>query len=493
MSNNNSNNKSNKGLVIGIICGAAALCIILLLLFVFDVFGLRDNDDDDDVAEVTTEVEDEDEDSETSETVIEATTEVENASPEDAEAKAYGEKMGYVFSDPSTVSIKQSGYPRVKDEAGNELNVNYDDFMSDYSYEETIEKIAVTDPDENGNVTYIVKTRVFHEAEFSQNPDGVEKFTWSLHCWLFDISDYYTGTVIGYNSGKKGTVTDKETKTLYVGGKNVDVDFTRFSMADNGDDMTYDDSTGLSYDNYTRHHFYYVTVPQDYDGLVLSVPKTYDHSTNKSHEDDPSIPEDINDETKKLMDIDYYGYTTVDDTVFVRLSDYAVPFTPEVEAEIMGAYEQTSFGTFTWALDALDEKKKPSDVVGEYNSISGLITDPARLEGDWQAMVVWDPDHKLDSYEIECSFANIRTSGSNVSVTFNYKLSYDYGGNETDISDRDSFTCSGDMSESGSITLDSNSMSFFIDYFWSDGISQYGFGKMILPDGTEGVVVLQRP
>ena len=485
--------KSNMGLIIGIICGAAVLCIALVLLFAFDVFGLRDKDDTDDVAEVTTEEVVDPEEDTIEETTEEVTTDSDVSTSAENESKPYGEEMGYVFSDPSDAGVKEAGYPKISDEYGNEMDIDCDEYLDSYGYEEGIDYIAVTDPDEDGNVTYVVKTHRTLEADFSDSPNGDKSFSWTLHCWLYDVSDYYTGTIIGTTGSRKGSVEDTEPREFEYNGETISAYCTRATVIDNGIDFTYDDSTGLYHDEYTRHYCYYITMPQDYDGLVMSVPKKYDHSTNKTHEDDPSIPENINDETSPLLDVDYYGYTTAEDTIFVRLSDHAVPFTPDMESKIMDAYDGTAFTTFSWYLDALDEKKNGDENIGAYNPIAGKITDPERLSGKWQALIVWDPDHKMDCFEKEYSMADITGSGSNVSITFNPKCSVDYGNNMTDISDRDSSSYSADMKDDGSIDFQPNGMAFTIDYFVSDGVAQYAFGNMILQDGTEGKVVLQRP
>lgn len=478
--------KSNTGLIIGIICGVAALCLILVALFAFDVFGLRDKDSDDVAEATTTAAYDEPEAHDENTTADTETIAANYDGP-------YGEAVGYVFVDPSEATVKDAGYPKISDENGDLMDIDGDKYMKNYVNEEGINYVAVTDPDENGNVTYVVETYRRLDTDFKKFPNGDKQFQWSLHFWLYDVSDYYTGKIIGNTGGKRGSVKVPQTKQIEYNGKTIDVQVIRYSFSDPGQELEYDDSTGLYHDSYTRHYYYYITVPQDYDGLVMSVPKHYDHSTNKSHEDDPSIPESIDDETSPLMDVDYYGYTTVEDTVFVRLSDCAVPFTPEMESKIMDTDGNTAFSLFDWYLDALDAGQNGDENIGKYNPIAGKITDPERLSGQWQALIVWDPDNKLGCYEKEYSLADVSGFGSEVSITFNPKISANAQNEETDISSRDSYGFNAEMADDGSIDFNPEGMAFTIDYFYSDGIMQYAFGNMILQDGTEGRVVLQRP
>ena len=84
---------------------------------------------------------------ETSNQYVETTTELAEYDSS-IDGTPYGEKMGYVFSDYKDVKISGTGSTTIEDIDGNELNLDVDDYLKDYGYDEYIESIAVTDPDE---------------------------------------------------------------------------------------------------------------------------------------------------------------------------------------------------------------------------------------------------------------------------------------------------------------------------------------------------------
>ena len=51
----------------------------------------------------------------------------------------------------------------------------------------------------------------------------------------------------------------------------------------------------------------------------------------------------------------------------------------------------------------------------------------------------------------------------------------------------------GTFSSDGSIDFSFADTSFSITGFKSDGLTQYGFGELVLDDGTEGKMLLVRP
>ena len=469
--------KSSKGLIICIICGGVVLFLLAVVLFVSGLYGF---------------IKGVDEGYETSNQYVETTTELAEYDSS-IDGTPYGEKMGYVFSDYKDVKISGTGSTTIEDIDGNKLNLDVDDYLKDYGYDEYIESIAVTDPDEEGYVTYIVKFNTYEKAEVYNLPEEESAVDWDVNFWVPDISDYYTGRIIDYASGKRGWRNNTDTQIINIDGKKVPITFCRYSIREYEDAPMIEEGLELGQDEDGKRFLYTITVPQDYDGLVLSIPKVYDDSTNVSHDEDPSVPEYISDEKRPLMDVWYYGYTTVEDTIYVKLSDQAVPLTPEVEVSMVESNENIPVEYFEWYLDKIEDGQRPESQLGSYNTLAGKIDDPARIKGRWQGLVVWDPENNKSGRCEEYSNVSITQSDSDISLEFKYQYKAKYGTDWEDISSQEAVSYSGVMAEDGSVNLDSDQAKFTIDSFWSDGISQYAFGEIILPDGEKGLVVLQRP
>ena len=146
---------------------------------------------------------------------------------------------------------------------------------------------------------------------------------------------------------------------------------------------------------------------------------------------------------------------------------------------------------FCWFVDKVTAGEDPSDIK-IYNSIGGDITSEAAILGEWDVYIVWDPEEKLNAYSEERYFGTISNDGG-FTLTINPSERYDKDGKFTDITDIPPVSYSGTFNTDGSINFDFADTSFSITCFKTDGLTQYGFGELILNDGTEGKMLLVRP
>ena len=521
--NSGQSDKKKTGLIIGIIAGSVILCtLIVVLIVVLMKPGKKDDevasnstseeltaaatteavDKEDADSELTFEAKTEAEVTETEAATEEAKTEAaktdeaksektEEAATEAAAEVPYGQKVGLRFSDMTT-KVKDKGRVAIYDSNYKRLDINPDDYLADYSYTLSVENIAVTDPDKEGNVTYVIKYKSFQEAEFTESPTK-GTFYWKVGGWVYDFSDYYSGKIFSYNNLNDYEIGEIRKNQIDWKGKKVDITMSCETAVDNLENIQYNESEQKWYDSYARYTFVFITVPQDYDGLVMSVPKKYDVDYVDSLENDKTIPEDISLETKPLLDVYYYGYTEkVDDSVFIKISDYSMPYSPGLETSILSINKNPSNSDLSWFVNAIKSGKDIQHVLGEKNATAENITDPDRLAGSWTGLIIYDKTNKMGVYEEQTFRAEIGVEGNNMMLTFKYFGSTDVNGAFTNIEDRPENTMSGPM-QKGSVNLAPEGEKFLITKFWTDGTRQYALGEIILQDGTEGTMVLERP
>jgi hypothetical protein len=371
---------------------------------------------------------------------------------------------------------------------GTPYDVDANEYMENYESICNIEKVFVSEPDSDGNVTYIItecnsRKADFKSDDFAEETDGDKKvFCWNIGSYLHDVSDYYTGELIETNTLQQGY--DDQPAEKVITWNNEDIKISSFNTFINyswPNSERADGKEGWS----DSSKFYFViaiTVPQDYDGLVLSVPKKY-----HPHE---GAGEDTTD--KKLLDSASLGYTgNADDTVFIKVSDVASPMTEEGLAETYSMISSGDNNDFSWFVDKVNAGQDPSDIT-MYNSLGGDITSETAVLGDWDVYIVWDSTDITDSYSEERYFGSI-TNDDGFTLTINPSKRYDKDGNVTDIRDIPPVSYKGTFNSDGSVTFDPESATFTISGFKTDGLRQYGFGELMLQDGTEGKMLLVRP
>ncbi|MCR4846732.1 MAG: zinc ribbon domain-containing protein [Eubacterium sp.] len=485
------NKKSNAAWIIGIVSGLAVLLTGLLLIFVLDVFHIRNKDEkktDNNDKIATADVPDEEDilsDTSSSDTISDETATDETVEEETA-LVPYGEQAGYTLSD-STTEIKTKGIPMLYDTNGNKLDVNADDYMPDYYYTESIDKIAVTEADPDGNVTYVIKYHTRYEADFSSSPAGEgNDFKWLLGTYTYDFSDYYTGRLLDSTFCSKNADETIESNKANWNNNDYEIKIVETNAYDNGEDMQYDEITGLSHDYLTRYFIVYATVPEDYDGLIMSTLKEYNSEISDSLSDNDN-KEDIS-----ILDDPGLGYTSNGDNgIFIRVSDYAVPLSDVTMADIMNISTAPGINSFDWCIG--DLKAGGVIIKNNFNSTSGIIALPERLVGKWQYIQVYEPTGEGEDYYLKIGIADISIDGSDIVLSMNdYFLSESDGSwvyNENMVGEN----YTGTLDNDGSVRFNIDEMSFVINCFKSDGLYQYGLGELILPDGSNGRIVLQRP
>ncbi len=487
---------SSKGLIIGLVSAGAVLLAAVVLIFVFDVFHLSDKEEK--IAEATTVTEEITTQEATTEAPTatkeiatqEATTEPEVSTPEEPEEAVYGEEHGYKFSELMTEDIYDTDAQLLHNDQSL-YDINVDDYMKNYSCTSRTEKILVTEPDADGNVTYLVMHGSYHQMDLINDDFIVEEtdddpttdfaYRWKVLSYVPDVSDYYTGEAIDGTYARQGEDTKPDEKIIKWNDKEYKISVIRSWVQFSHPDSGKVDSTVLSHNEYETYNFIAITVPQDYDGLVLSNPKKY------TVYDGPEVDPD----SQKILDIESYGYTgNAKDCTFIRVSDVATPMTDENEADMLSGRSCSRLPSFSWFVDKVNEGEDPTNI-DIYNSYGGDITSSARIMGKWDCCIVWDPGNKLDAYSQERDFVKI-SSRDGITLTFSPKESYDSEGNYTDISDREAQSYTGLYNADGSVTFDIDGMSLTMDSFKCDGIRQYGFGTIVLQDGTEGKILLVR-
>ena len=415
-------------------------------------------------------------------TEAEATTEA----PEPEEVP-YGEEMGYTFSPKDTETI-YNDIPSLSHLDGTPYDVDVNEYMENYEASSSIGRVFVSEPDSDGNVTYIITEynsaySDFKSDDFAEETDGeVKKFIWNIGRYLHDVSDYYTGELIEANELKQGTNVQPAETVITWNNENIKISsinsFVNYSWPNS---ERPDGETGWR-DSSEIYIVRAITVPQDYDGLVLSIPKKY--HTYEGTEEDTS--------NKKLLDNASLGYTgNADDTVFIKVSDVASPLTDEELAETYSLISSSNSADFSWFVDKVNAGQDPSDIT-MYNSLGGDITSETAVLGDWDVYIVWDSTDTTDSYSEERYHGSI-TNEDGFTLTINPRARYDKDGNFTNITDIPPVSYKGTYNSDGSVTFNPESAAFTISGFKTDGLRQYGFGELMLQDGTEGKMLLVRP
>lgn len=218
---------------------------------------------------------------ETQETETEATETSATETTEDT--RPWAERIGadyeiseldmpiYVYSDIGGEEIEGSGQEEI--------------------FHYTIPSVEISEPDEDGYVTYYINYVITGSYsavipfETADHTDG-----WHANPQVYDLVDYYTGTLIGcdqyYYAEDEFAVTftyNGEEITVYP---SIDIDVETPS----NETTTYDDDTwgwDISFDMYVTTT---VRVPQEYDGLLLYI--YADGWTQEDHENDLSGEED---------------------------------------------------------------------------------------------------------------------------------------------------------------------------------------------------------
>ncbi len=118
--------------------------------------------------------------------------------------------------------------------------------------------------------------------------------------------------------------------------------------------------------------------------------------------------------------------------------------------------------------------------------------DSGKVNGDWKATIIHDPERVMASFATEYLNANIRSDGSGVTVTLDWYVMYfefDAQPFELDFMDDSVFTgrWEGDgfwASGEGTIHL---------NHFYEQNGKQYAIGAVDMPDGTPAYIALVRP
>ena len=477
------NGGSKKGLIIGLVSAGVVLVAAVLLIFVFDVFHFFDKDDDKKAEETTTEVTEV-----TEETTEEVTTEAESTTeaPEPEEVP-YGQEMGYTFSslDTEVTYDEKMGLFHMD---GTPYDVDADEYVENYKCISSIGRVFVSEPDSDGNVTYIITEYSgvdvdFKSDDFAEEKDeNGSKFVWNVGSYIHDISDYYTGELIEANTVQQGEDAQPAEKIITWNDEDIKITSVNAYVRYNWPNSERTDGKEGWHDSSELYIVTAITVPEDYDGLMLSIPKKY----NSSDDED----EDVS--NKKLLDIKSYGYTgNADDAVFIKVSDVASTLKDEELAETFSLISSSDNADFSWFVDKVKAGQDPSDIT-MYNSLGGDITAEDAVLNDWDVYIVWDPEEEMDDYSEERYFGSI-TNEEGFTLTINPSERYDKDGNFTNITDIPPVSYEGTFNSDGSVTFDLDGSTFTISSFKTDGLRQYGFGELILEDGIVGKMLLVRP
>ena len=169
-------------------------------------------------------------------------------------------------------------------------------------------------------------------------------------------------------------------------------------------------------------------------------------------------------------------------------------------ADYYSTEEKPNIDSFNWFMDNYLQKYNnvaagngsSADVREDIMQGGTEITNPKLLNGGWQMLSAWSP---TDPSELCYYFQNvtIKTSGGNITLVVQNDFMYTPSDSGTyDMSAEGKTNYSGEWSDD--ITnLRSSSGTIDLAYFWQKDGCQFGMGEGMLPDGTEGYIVFQRP
>ncbi|MBQ7706213.1 MAG: hypothetical protein IJT72_00355 [Lachnospiraceae bacterium] len=328
---NNNNHKSTDKTKVFVI--AILSCTILLITMTFVLLTVlikrynKANSAKGNSA-VTTETTTEDVSKITTEDVTtEATTMASTEAVTEAPAPVpFAEEKGFTWSDPYAgfdLSVYPYAYYYNEDfsaevEYVTPEELNYEPTTAKYSFSD-IEK---SDPDENGNVTITIRYDV--NIDVICTPYVNDKYALLyLDSCAFSFSDYYTGTKI-----EPGYVWDEECEeydlsddynytdinwngqTIHIGVKvTKKYDYSEYTEIGDGSDK-------YSAHDLTIYDISFI-IPADYDGLVLSIPKS-------GYTEEMEYSSESGDNTCVLGPDDYNLTYTPDQLYFIKVNDYII-------------------------------------------------------------------------------------------------------------------------------------------------------------------------
>ncbi len=320
--------KGGKGLIIGLIAGIAVLVLALILAVgVFDVLGLRDKGNDKKTEDVKEKKPKKNKDIAADDEYEDDDEEEENSAP-----VPFCEENGLKFSNPFDGFSNPMFIAQMDD---NDKVVETDDRFSvlrgaDAEFE--FNDIAVTEPDENGYVTYkIVYTesndttvKITDYSNFFKDYDFSVTSTWPRK---FALYDYYTGDQISLpkqnNMMFEDSTQEEATTTIVWDGETYDITttFDAEPIETSDDSWTVEpaaeeEGANLYSISYITKYEVRVKCPEDYDGLVLM-------NTLSGYTRDYFEAYDTHVESEGLAGKDDHGIAyEKDDLYLVRVNDY---------------------------------------------------------------------------------------------------------------------------------------------------------------------------
>ena len=490
--------KSNKKPIIISIIISAAILVIAALLIIFLVVIPKNRDKDTQIEETTHERdeddEDEDEDEDDDEDTEEDTEEVASSNDADTEEAteatteepapvSYAEENGVEFTTLGT-EFTATAYLSLTDDNDNEVD-SFEGLenLGTY-YTVRTDKVLVSEPDENGNVRYLVE--IYSGYDMQLKDSGNNSGDATANFWIPNLYDYYTGYEFLYPDHTEGLVdkTDEvQETTLEINGKNVTV--TRASLNDyvlNDEINTVDEQDGVKNYHFADYYkyIYVIYAPADYDGLMIAMNR-FD-ITKERYEAESAQDKSAN-KGVRLFDKNAAGYqNTKDDVVCIRLSEVAEKEDAAKIAEMYSAENDSCDYNFDWKEDA---------VSGNLPNNTETITDSAMITGWWKCMYWWDRENKMDCYGEELTDVYIEVDGNRMTWKDSYvEVKWGTDGEWEEMDEEE--TTEGVIQDDGSVVLGSEG-TFKINGFYTDGYSQYAIGTITVQSGESADILLVRP
>ena len=426
----------------------------------------------------------------TTEEKTEATTEepTTEATTEEPEPVPYAEEYDLKFS-PLGTEASGNAYAKMYysdqyegGEDGEEtlkpLDVD-DVVVENCTYEESITKVIKTNPDSNGLVKYYVEEYSVTEADILDSNLNVY-WTYIPNYWASNFFDYYGGYKFRDTLWTNGFTEEKVNKFRFdVNDEEVEISVR--CMID-GAYRSENTMTTEETDEGKRYHFrqgkrqlYIVECPEDYDGLAMAMPngdvnpERIDRTQEADEKGELSVSDGSEKTTRKLFDENKLGYTDKpEDSIFFRLDDIAVPYSPEAIADYFSNKSYIYDDSFLWVGAVQD---------GDETMGGERITDRALIEGDWECRIFYNESSEF-GYGEELNFVNISFDGDKATYTEEYYYclwgkdgQWEYAGDD----EPESFT--GYFNDEAELTFDSGESPEDLKLrFYTNGYCQHAVG-----------------
>ena len=431
-----------------------------------------------------------------------ATTEIattEEPTTEQPEPVPYFEEHALTFS-PADTKVTQNGYMYFLDyhkalEDPDIEPIQDPGLVPERSeYTSHIEKVLVSTPDTAGYVQYTIETYMDFVGDFWDRTDGVEWYVINgMYAPIF--FDYYTGYKLEMYNSIDG-INNRENMVSYdipVKDKTIHVEGI-FSEENRTDYFDFEDSDqGSKYHESSQVKMvYYITVPQDYDGLCMALcggdvnPQTYhayawpDRSLKELYTAPDGNP-------YHLFEADSFGFKTEPETLkYFKINDLAVAETPALKAKVLSCFGSPVPESFEWVKEELID-----------NPTGQQIMDVEAITGRWEGYMIWDTRKEFDSYGISLVDANFELVDENriiMHLDYPWTKMGDDGEWQEPVDNVDE-SIPGYFVSNGSISVDSDETgrAFRINGLYTDGVIQYAVGESYSDNGARNYIFLYRP